>query len=97
MRHVGGMSRVPARMWRQKVPAQMWRQKVPAQMWQQQVPAQMWQQHVPAQLYKGERSPSADGRCGSLPQPGADVAGASPAPAQMWHRGEPSPGADVGG
>ena len=31
-----------------------------------------------------------------LPSPGADVAGVSPVPSQMW-QGEPSPGADVAG
>ena len=36
-------------------------------------------------------------RCGGgEPSPGADVAGVSPVPVQMW-RGEPSPGADVAG
>ncbi len=57
------------------------------------------QQHV-------VRSPGADGARGE-PSPGADVAGASPVPVQMWQGqaqswcrcgcGEPSPGADVAG
>jgi hypothetical protein len=33
-------------------------------------------------------------RCGRGDSPGADVAGVSPVPVQMWE-GEPSPGADV--
>jgi hypothetical protein len=50
---------------------------------------------VPVQIWQG-RAQSLSGCGGGEKSPGADVAGMSPVPAQMW-QGEPCPGADVAG